>query len=225
MASAAVYLPAAQKHAPPQLRIKELMDPPEKSAVWSRDRRELHVLVMLRLGCKPVYFLTTGSSYEGMQRLLTYKKEDGREYKALSAAEYVDCVSSGQHMLDVTREGHPLLPASHLLHDKCTAHTAKVAKRELSKRIQLVVLPTDSPDLTPCDTSFFAEVKGRWQRELARNPRSWAERCQLALDVISSTNPDKYIKALRLRWQACINVDGWHIEQEYKQLKAAVKAG
>jgi hypothetical protein len=45
------------------------------------------------------------------------------------------------------------------------------------------------------------------------------------LDVISSTNPDKYIKALRLRWQACINVDGWHIEQEYKQLKAAVKAG
>jgi hypothetical protein len=28
-----------------------------------------------------------------------------------------------------------------------------------------------------------------------------------------------------LRWQACINVEGWHIEQEYKLLKAAKKAG
>lgn len=201
------------------------MDPPEKSAVWAQDRRELRVVVMLRLGCNPVYSITTGSSYEGMQPLPTYCKEDGAEYKGLSAVEYVECVRSGLHKLDVTREGKSLPTATYLLHDKCTAHTAKAAKRELSKHIQLVVLPTDSPDLTPCDTSFFAEVKGRWQREWAHNSLPWAGRCQLALQVISSTNPDNYIKALRLRWRACINVDGWHIEQEYKQLKAAHKAG
>jgi hypothetical protein len=45
----------------------------------------------------------------------------------------------------------------------------------------------------------------------------------VALEIISTTSPDKYIKALPLRWQACINVEGWHIEQEYKMLKAAAK--
>jgi hypothetical protein len=216
---------AGQKHTAPHLRIKELMDAPEKSAVWPQNRRELRVVVLLRLGCAPVYGISSGSSYDGMQKLPIYKKSDGEEYKALSAVEYVDLVSASLGKLDVTREGHRLSPAEHLLHDKCTAHTAKVAKDELSKRIHVMQLATDSPDLTPCDTSFFAAVKGRWQRELARQPRPWAESCQLALEIISTTNPDKYIMALPLRWQACINAEGWHIEQEYKLLKAAEKAG
>lgn len=147
------------------------------------------------------------------------------EYKALSAAEYVDHVSSSLRKLNKTRDGRRLQAAKRLLHDKCTAHTAKLAKKQLPKLIQVLQLPTDSPDLTPCDTSFFAAVKGRWQRELARQPRPWAESCQLALEIISTTSPDKYIKAMPLRWQACINVEGWHIEQEYKLLKAAKKAG
>jgi hypothetical protein len=200
------------------------MDPPEKSAVWPQERRELRLVVLLRLGCNHVYCIYSGSSYEGMQPLRTYTKEDGSEYKGLSAAEYVDHVSSSLHKLDRTSEGRRLQAAKRLLHDKCTAHTAKLAKKQLPKLIQVLQLPTDSPDLTPCDTSFFAAVKGRWQRELARQPRPWAESCQLALEIISTTSPDKYIKAMPLRWQACINVEGWHIEQEYKLLKAAKKA-
>ena len=223
MASAREHPLTGQKRAAPQLLIKEMMDPPEKSAVWARDRRELRVVVMLRLGCAPVYRLTSGSSFEGMPQLLTYEKSDGEEYKQLSGVEYVDHVRSSLGKLNVTIEGQRLPPAKYLLHDKCPAHTAKAAKKELAKHIQLLQLPTDSPDLTPCDTSFFAAVKGRWQKELAHDPMPWAERCKVALEIISKTSPDKYIKALPLRWQACINVEGWHIEQEYKMLKAAAK--
>jgi hypothetical protein len=199
------------------------MDPVEKCAVWVKDRQELHVVVLLRLGCNPVLRITTGSSYEGMAKLHPYKKKDGEPYKVLSGEEYVHCVESALGELNRTRDGKRLPPAKYLLHDKCPAHTAKAAKKELAKHIQLLQLPTDSPDLTPCDTSFFAAVKGRWQKELAHHPMTWAERCKVALEIISTTSPDKYIKALPLCWQACINVEGWHIEQEYKMLKAAAK--
>ena len=225
MATASFHTNAGQKHAAPQLRIKELMDPPEKSAVWPQKRRELRLVVLLRLECWPVCSIYTGSSYEGMKELPTYTKDNGEEYTTLSAAEYVDLVKPHLGKLKKTRDGPELKHAKYLLQDKCTAHTAKLAKEELSKHIQLLQLPTDSPDLTPCDTSFFAEVKGKWQRELARNPRPWAEACTLALEAVCKTKPDKYIKAMPLRWQACVNVEGWHIEQEYKLLKAAGKAG
>jgi hypothetical protein len=217
--------PPGQKHAAPHLRIYELMDPPEKSAVWPDERHELHVVVLLRLGCNPVLRITTGSSYEGMEALHLYKKADKTPYKVLSGAEYVDCVRSALPDLNKTRDGQRLPPAKILLQDKAPQHMAKVAKEELSKGIQLMLLPTDSPDLTPCDSNFFAEVKGRWQSEDARDPKPWAGRCKLAENIIKTTNPDKHIRALPLRWQACVNVEGWHIDQEYKMLKAAKKAG
>lgn len=216
---------SGQKHAAPHLRTFELMDPPEKSAVWSQDRRQLHVVVLLRLGCKPVLRITTGSSYEGMKKLHSYSKDDGEPYKVLSGAEYVDCVVSALADLKRARDGKRLPPVKYLLHDKAPQHTCKYTKEELPKHIQLQQLPTDSPDLTPCDTNFFAEVKGRWQMETLRDSMSWAERCQRAQSIIKETNPDKHIQALPLRWKACINVEGWHIEQEYKMLKAAKKAG
>jgi hypothetical protein len=217
--------PPGQKHAPPHLRIFELMDPVEKDAVWSHDRQQLHVVVLLRLGCDPVFRITTGSSYEGMEQLSSYSKKDGKPYKELSGAEYVDCIKSALGELNRTREGKRLPPAKYLLHDKAPQHTSKIAKEGLPKYIQLQLLPTDSPDLTPCDTSFFAQVKGRWQMDVLRDSMPWAQRCKLAENLIKTTNPDKHIKALPLRWKACVNVEGWHIEQEYKMLKAAKKAG
>jgi hypothetical protein len=201
------------------------MDPVEKSAVWSQDRRKLHVVVLLRLGCNPVFRITTGSSYEGMDTLRTYNKNDGKPCKDLSGAEYVHCVESALGEFKKTRDGKRLDPAKYLLHDKAPQHTCHITKDELPKHIQVLELPTDSPDLTPLDSNFFSAVKGRWQMETLRDSMPWAERCKLALNIIKTTNPDKHIQALPLRWKACINVEGWHIEQEYKMLKAAKKAG
>lgn len=163
---------SGQKHAAPHLRIFELMDPPEKSAVWWQDRRQLHVVVLLRLGCKPVLRITTGSSYEGMKKLHSYSKDDGEPYKVLSGAEYVDCVVSALADLKRARDGKLLPPVKYLLHDKAPQHTCKYTKEELPKHIQLQQLPTDSQDLTPCDTNFFAVVKGRWQMETLRDSMS-----------------------------------------------------
>lgn len=201
------------------------MDPVEKSAVCPHDRRSLHVVVLLRLGCTPVFRITTGSSYEGMEQLRTYKHTDGRPYKEMSGAEYADCVMSALGELNKRREGQRLAPAKYLLHDKSTPHRSKIAKQKLSKHIQLLLLPTDSPDLTPCDSNFFAAVKGHWQMGVQHDPMPWAERCKLAEKLIKTANPDKHIQALPLRWQACVNVEGWYIEQEYKMLKAKKKAG
>jgi hypothetical protein len=223
--TAANFPPSGQKHAAPHLRIFELMDPVEKSAVWSQDRQQLHVVVLLRLGCTPVFRITTGSSYEGMKKLPSYSKDDGTPYKVLGGQEYVECVVSALGEFKRTRDGTRLDPPKYILHDKAPQHTCNHTKVELPKYIQVLKLPTDSPDLTPCDTNFFSAVKGRWQMETLRDPMPWAGRCKLAQNIIKTTNPDKHIQALPLRWKACINVEGWHIEQEYKMLKAAKKAG
>jgi hypothetical protein len=225
MTAAFDYPPPGQKHAAPHLRIFELMDPVEKSAVWSQDRRQLHVVVLLRLGCKPVFRITTGSSYEDMAELLSYSKNNGKPYKVLGGQEYAACVVSALGEFERTRDGARLPAAKYLLQDKAPQHTCKVAQKELSQHIQLLQLPTDSPDLTPCDSNFFSAVKGRWQMEVLRDSMPWAQRCKLAQNIIETTIPDKHIQALPLRWKACINVEGWHIEQEYKMLKAAKKAG
>lgn len=225
MAAAFDYAAPGQKHAAPHLRIFELMDPVEKSAVWSQDRRSLHVVVLLRLSCKPVYRVTTGSSYETMDELRSYSKKNGKPYKVLGGEEYVACVVPALGELKRTRDGAHLPAAKYLLQDKAPQHTCKVTHKELKKHIQLLELATDSPDLTPLDSNFFSAVKGRWQMEVLRNSMPWADRCKLALNIIETTNPDKHIQALPLRWKACINVEGWHIEQEYKMLKAAKKAG
>ena len=110
--TAAFYSPPpGQRHAAPHLRIFELMDPVEKCAVWVKDRQELHVVVLLRLGCNPVLRITTGSSYEGMAKLHPYKKKDGEPYKVLSGEEYVHCVESALGELNRTRDGKRLPPA------------------------------------------------------------------------------------------------------------------
>jgi hypothetical protein len=215
--------PPGQKHAAPHLRIFELMDPVEKSAVWSQDRQALHVVVLLRLGCHPVFRITTGSSYAGMKELRSYYKNNGKPYQVLGGQGYVDCVVSALGEFKRTRDGVQLQPAKYLLHDKAPQHKCKVTKKELPKHIQVLQLPTDSPDLTPCGSNVFSAVKGRWQMDVLRDSMAWAERCKVALNIQKRTNPDKHIQALPLRWQACINVEGWHIDQEYKMLKAAKK--
>lgn len=216
---------AGQKKTLPHLRIMELMPALEKTAVPASNRRALKVAVFLRLGCKPVHVMLSGSSYPGMQALKEYAKDEDAVHTGLSGPEYVDCLKKALPELRRDRNGRRLPPAKYLLHDKATSHTAKVTKEYCRDKCQVIVLPTDSPDLTPCDTSFFGVLKTQLARGQQQDPKPWDQRCKLALEAIQNANPDKFIQAMPLRWQACVNAHGWHIEQEYKQLKQLRRAG
>lgn len=222
---------AVAQTSAPHLRVKELQAPAERTSVPASSRRSLHLLVFLRKGFKPVVKVLTGSSYDGMPQLPQYTHVVARgkvaTYCALSAQEYI-------HHLD---QAWPELAAGHggqrtrgaeeelwLLHDKAKPHQAAATKqycRERSpKPIRVITLPTDSPDLTPCDSSFFAVVKGRWKRGSSHGNLTWEERVQLAFKLIDELSPDKFIDKMPLRWKACKRANGWHIEQELHELKA-----
>jgi hypothetical protein len=123
-----------------------------------------------------------------------------------------------------TQQGEPMQTRSMshigLLHDRHPAHTSRVFST-YTRKIQLKtqLLPPCSPDLTPMDSGFFGTVKGRVQAEVRQQRLTWENACQRMEEVLNSEPSLKYIEDLPLRWQACINVKGWHIEHELHRLK------
>lgn len=220
---------APGQKVPPHLRIVELQHPVERSAVPARSRRELNLMVFLRKGRKPVVFTLTGSSYEGMPALQKYHhtvKGKEVEYVKMSAVEYVDCVKKALPLLAGAADSADTRGATRglwLLQDKAKPHTALFTRDYAANRkptpLQIITLPTDSPDLTPCDSSFFAAAKRRWRRACAQGQFTWEEKVKQAFDAIMETKPEPFIDEMRLRWKACKAARGWHIEQELAELK------
>lgn len=208
----------------PYMYIKEKQAPQEKMPTSKgkakAGRRKLSVMVFMRLGYAPVAIPFTGSDYPGMPALKQYKHPDSDvSYQGLGNQEYQDAITKALIQLTskdgksgTLRSGAPLV----LLHDNDTAHTAQAVKRFVQKlkapKLLLRYLPSHSPDLTPLDSSFLAEVKRKWHKAKAGGDQGWADLCQLALRLIRETNAEPYIKAVPLRWQACVDAQGGHIE-------------
>ena len=89
--------------------------------------------------------------------------------------------------------------------------------------LNLTTLPTHSPDLTPLDTNMFGTVKAEWNRKSKAGRLDWAQSCELALQLLRDTNPDSYVEEMKLRWQACRDVGGGHVEARLKVLKKEKK--
>lgn len=85
----------------------------------------------------------------------------------------------------------------------------------------MIVLPPESPDLTPHDSGFLALVKRQWHRQTAGSQMAWAEKCQLALKLIKEADPKPFIAEMPLCWKACEMEKGYHIEDRLRQLKHA----
>lgn len=212
--------------------IKELMHPLEKTTASSSKSRQLNLIVCLRLGHPPAVFISTGSDYPNMPVLKEYfhADEPDKKYVKMGSQEYMDSLTAAIPQL---RNREPIVGGLRtatpvvVVHDEATPHTAKTVKEFAANfkpmPIRLIELPTASPDLTPCDSTFFAVVKNEWQRQTVGrgmcNSMSWEERCQLALKLTSEQSPDKFIKEIPLRWQACVAEKGGHIERRLALLK------
>lgn len=207
-----------------------MMDPTQRSSVPARSRRELNVLVFLRKGHKPAVFILTGSRYPGMEPLQQWQhKGKGGvivDYVRMSSQEYIYYIDKAMDQLRSTSTVPVLCTPMRdmwLLQDKAKPHTARATTEHLLKMrptpLRALTLPTDSPDLTPCDSYFFAAVKGKWRRWCAENKPTWKQRVEKALELLQTTDPDPFINAMPLRWEACIAAEGWHIEQELAELK------
>lgn len=206
------------------------MDPTQRSAVPASSRRELNVLVFLRKGHKPAVYILTGSRYDDMEPLQQWQHQGkgGKmvDYVKLSSQEYIYYIDKAMDLLrrEPNKSGvRTAMRHMWLLQDKAKPHTAHATTQHLLQMspcpLRALTLPTDSPDLTPCDSYFFAAVKGRWRRWCAGGEYSWEERVEKALELLANTNPDPFIDEMPLRWEACKAAEGWHIEQELAELK------
>lgn len=219
---------AAAKHVEPYIWIPQLMDPPERDPVAKKKRKEVRLCVFMKLG-EPVHVVElNGTQYEGQQQLKTYThmdKGEEKQYTTLSGKEYIDCIKSAFAKFYPSRTGRGNPPTLALIHDKCSAHTANEVKHYCSSRrpnpITLAVIPTESPDLSPCDSSFFAVVKRDWHKQTRHQDMTWDEKAKLFVSIVKSCNPDPFLKEMPLRWQACQQERGYHIEAALKGLKVS----
>lgn len=211
--------------------IRELQTPkqkkPSSKGRAGAGRRTLTLMVFMRLGYTPHVITCTGSHYPGMPKLKQFKYPDsGKLYTSLGNIEYragiekaLTHLTSKDAKARSLRSGPPVV----LLHDNDTAHTARkvaeFAAKQRAPRVLLRYLPPHSPDLTPHDSGFLAEVKREWHKLKDEGQLSWADLCNKAIELIQKTVPDNYIRAIPLRWRACAEEAGWHIEERLEQLK------
>jgi hypothetical protein len=193
------------------------------------NRRVLNVMVFIRIGYEPVVIIICGSKFEGMQPLLRYfypptaGAKVGKEHTALCADEYQNCLKEAIPKLTMNDRRTSKAPVV-LLQDVGTPHTAASTARFCAdfkpRPIQLVQLPAHCPDLTPLDANLFGTVKGKWRTATTGKRMSWADKCKCALALLKQENPDAYIRAMPLRWRACQEMQGWHIEAKLLELQA-----
>jgi len=203
------------------------MHEPERDPVSKKKRKEVRLCVFMKLG-EPVHVVElTGTQYEGQQQLKTYTHMDkGKEvqYTGFSCKEYIDCIKSAFRDFYPSLTGRGVPDTLVLIHDKSSAHLAKETGRYCARRspkpITTVVIPTESPDLTPCDSSFFGVAKKRWRMQTRNKRMTWDERAKLFVSIVKATSPDAFIKEMPLRWQACRQEAGGHIKSALKGLKA-----
>lgn len=208
--------------------IKELMHPLEKTTAGSGKSRQLNLIVFLRFGHAPAVFTSTGSDYPNMPVLKEYFHADkpDTKYVKMGTQEYIECItaaipqlSNRESLVGGLRAATPIV----VVQDEATPHKSKKT-REFAANfkpmpIRLIQLPTSSPDLTPCDSPFFAVVKNEWQRQTVGKGMSWEQRCKLALQLTREQRPDKFIEEVPLRWKACVAEKGGHIEHRLALLK------
>jgi hypothetical protein len=216
----------AAKHVDPYLWIPQLMHQPERNPVAKNKRREVRLCVFMMLG-KPAHVVElTGTEYQGQQQLTRYTYvEKGKEhtYTGFSAKEYKDCIKSAFDKFFPSQTGRGGPDTLVLIQDKSSSHTANLIKEYCAQRrpksITLVTLPTESPDLTPCDSNFFGVVKKKWRMQTNDPNMSWDEKASKFVSIVKATSPDPYIKDMPLRWQACEQEQGYHIEHALVELQ------
>jgi hypothetical protein len=188
--------------------------------------RKMLVMIFIRYGYAPLPIICSGSSFPGMPPLKTYHHETGKKqpYVDLNQFEYIDCLKTAIPQLtaqDPKRVGLRGADELVILHDQERAHLArsvtKFAEQYEPRRLKLVTLPAHSPDLTPHDSGFIANVKKPWHTAVDGSDMPWRDQCLLALDLIRREKPEKYIEAMPLRWKACELEQGGHIEQRLKK--------
>lgn len=187
----------------------------------SEDRKSIKLLVAIQLGKPPIVVHLFGTSYPGQPDIKAYRDPATNAPRTgLTAAEYCDAIDTillKQPMRNM--RSRTLV----LQQDRDPAHVAKDTTSFLKDRkVQVLTLPPRSPDLDPLDYGIFGAVKQEFARARSAKGASWEDACKKLVRALEHcTTADAVIQEMPLRLQACLDVNGRHIEQRLSELKHA----
>jgi hypothetical protein len=218
-----VLLPAGNRTVQPHLAIGSVTKKPQRPNKDLKSKRKAVWCVFVCKGhANYVHRLPMASSNGGANSRAAKKKLTSKP-AGLRGDTYRDIVHKFLQEQDF-QQGDSVQTRSMakvvLLHDRHPAHTSSLFSAYAHKiKLTTKLLPPCSPDLTPLDSGFFGTIKTRVESEVRREGLTWDVACE-RMETKLKTEPSlNYIADLPLRWQACVNVKGWHIEPELHRLK------
>jgi hypothetical protein len=160
----------------------------------------------------------TGTKYDGCEQHGPYKTKQGKPAKAVTQEEYCDVIAG----LIKAMEAKGVDPRGRtIVHDNAPCHRGN-GLLQLCKQhgLEVIPLPTQSPDLDPLDFCVFGAAK---RHVAAAAPRgggaSWEERVAALKDNMSSRDAASLLASYKRRLQAVIDAKGGHIDEALKELK------
>lgn len=210
-----LLVPAARRRSTQQLYIKGKTGRPAAShASKAEERRSWLAAVIIKYGQPPAvipvqtpkdklsYTTWLAKDKKGGQAELT-----GPVYRRIMR----DKLRPGCNLTDPAKRP-PKRPLN-LLHDRDPAHTSKTFKRFAEQyNVNVVELPSNSPDLDPLDYGVFGPAQRKLDKELELRNMTFDEQCQFLTEAIEEANSDAAIMQLPHRIQRCIEAKGWHFE-------------
>lgn len=208
---------------PPHLSVQGVTLTPQRPDKNQKSERTAKWCVFIRKGKDTFIKLVSGSNFPGAAINKQYRDGKGNIHKTLSGEEYRDITKElmrGQGIFEGKGVSTRSSSACNLLHDRDTTHTSGFFKRYAEGcRLTVVLLSPCSPDLNPLDGGFLGTVKTKLRRAVRSRRLSWQATCEEMERLLREEDSSAYIDELPLRWQACVNAKGWHIERELRHLK------
>lgn len=215
--------PAAKSSVKPHLAIAGVTKKKQRPDKDKKSEKVAKWCVMIRMHQQTLVKPTTQSTYATCSANKTYLDKHAAPHSSLCGEEYTDIIRElleehGVHEEEqmITRSATDVC----LLHDRDPSHQSAVFREFANKsRITVRQLPPGSPDLSPLDAGFFGTVKKRHADQVAREHMGWDKSCKQMEELLSKEPADPYIQELPLRWQACKESKGWHIEAKLREIK------
>ena len=159
------------------------------------------------------------SNYPGFEPEVHYYKDDGSEHTGLCGEEGIAVVTKLLHSgMHATIDAHAVLVL-----DRGPAYTSNIFQ-DFCKRnyVDLLFLPSHSPDLSPLDSNLFGVAKQRYEAAYSQGDE-WGARAHGFITILEETDSAPHISRWQQRVEAVVEANGYHIEELLAEAKRKEK--
>ena len=171
---------------------------------------KVDAMVFVRLGYQnTVIPLATSQMNDG--RAAWYEDSSHKKHYGLTTEELVTVLET----VVIPRHMHAAGRTCYLILDRHPAHKSKGLKMFFAtQQMELILLPPNSPDLSPLDCNLFGVVKNKHSKRWPGATGNWNDRASLLLELLHSQDAEPHIKSWKSRLEQVVQKQGSRVDRD-----------